>query len=57
MIGIPDGSIGERLYEAKVYLSTADLFAWTIVIVLLSVLFEKVFMKFMKWGFARLEKL
>ncbi|MCD2491503.1 ABC transporter permease subunit [Lacrimispora sp. NSJ-141] len=57
VIGIPDGSIGERLYEAKVYLSTADLFAWTIVIVLLSVLFEKIFMKFMKWGFARLEKL
>ncbi len=57
VIGIPDGSIGERLYEAKVYLSTADLFAWTIVIVLLSVLFEKIFMKFLKWGFARLERL
>jgi NitT/TauT family transport system permease protein len=24
VIGIPDGSIGERLYDAKVYLSTAD---------------------------------
>ena len=41
VIGIPDGSLGEKLYEAKVYLATADLFAWTVVIVLVSVLFEK----------------
>ncbi len=38
VIGIPKGSIGEKLYEAKVYLQTADLFAWTLVIVLISVL-------------------
>ena len=41
VIGIPDGSIGEKLYEAKVYLETADLFCWTIVIVLLSIGCEK----------------
>jgi NitT/TauT family transport system permease protein len=45
IIGIPGGSIGERLYEAKVYLDTADLFAWTVVIVLVSVAFEKVFLR------------
>ena len=55
VIGIPDGSIGERLYEAKIYLDTADLFAWTLVIVLLSALFEKLFLWGMKKGFARLE--
>lgn len=44
VIGIPDGSIGEMLYNAKIYLNTADLFAWTVIIVLVSVLFEKVFM-------------
>ena len=44
VIGIPDGSIGERLYEAKVYLQTADLFAWTLVIVALSIGFEKCFL-------------
>ncbi len=44
VIGIPDGSIGEMLYNAKVYLNTADLFAWTVIIVLVSVLFEKLFM-------------
>lgn len=39
----PLGSIGERLYYAKVHLETADLFAWTLVIVFLSILFEKLF--------------
>lgn len=36
LIGIPDGSIGERLYIVKVNLYTAELFAWTVIIVLLS---------------------
>jgi NitT/TauT family transport system permease protein len=44
VIGLPDASIGEHLYEAKVYLDTPDLFAWTFVIILLSILFQKVFM-------------
>ena len=44
VIGIPAGSIGERLYEAKIYLDSADLFAWTAVIVAVSVLFEKLFL-------------
>lgn len=38
LISIPSGSIGERLYTAKVYLMTGDLFAWTALIVLLSAL-------------------
>lgn len=44
IIGIPSGSIGEKLYEAKIYLETADLFAWTAAVVLLSWLSEKAFM-------------
>lgn len=44
VIGIPDGSIGEMLFNAKVYLNTADLFAWTVIIVIISVCFEKAFM-------------
>ena len=44
VIAIPDGSIGEKLFEAKVYLSTGDLFAWTILIVLLAFLFERFFL-------------
>lgn len=42
VIGMPKGSIGERLQQAKVYLDTPDLFAWTLVIVLVS------------WAFGRL---
>ena len=44
VIGIPSGSIGEKLYEAKVYLETADLFAWTIAVVILSWLSERLFL-------------
>ena len=36
VIGIPAGSIGEKLYKAKVYLATPDLFAWTLTIVIVS---------------------
>lgn len=44
VIGLPQNSIGERLYEAKLYLMTAELFAWTAVIVIVSVIFEKLVM-------------
>ena len=44
VIGLSGGTIGERLYTAKVYFQTPDLFAWTAVIVLLSVGFEKLFL-------------
>lgn len=36
VIGLPQGSIGEQLYQAKILLSTADLFAWTVVVVAVS---------------------
>jgi NitT/TauT family transport system permease protein len=42
VIGVASGSIGERLYEAKIFLESADLFAWTAVIVALSVASERV---------------
>jgi NitT/TauT family transport system permease protein len=45
VIGVATGSIGERLYEAKVFLSSADLFAWTIVIVVLSVACERLLLR------------
>lgn len=44
VIGLPAGTIGERLYTAKVYFQTPDLFAWTAVIVAVSVAFEKLFL-------------
>lgn len=45
VIGLPAGSIGEALYTAKVYFQTGDLFAWTAVIVTISVLFERLFLR------------
>ena len=47
VIGLPNGSMGERLFHAKVYLLTEDLFAWTAVIVAVAVLFEKCFLAVM----------
>ena len=44
IIGLPAGSMGERLYTAKVYFQTADLFAWTVTIVAVSVVFERLFL-------------
>ena len=44
VIGLPDGSIGDALYRAKITLSTGELFAWTFVIILLSAGFEKLFL-------------
>ena len=44
VIGITSGSIGAALYNAKIYFDTAGLFAWTLVIVLLSLAFEKLFL-------------
>ena len=38
VIAVPRGSIGEKLYYAKVYLMTSELLAWTVVIVLISAL-------------------
>ncbi len=44
VIGIPSHSIGEHLYMSKIYLDTANLFAWTFVIIAVSALFEKLFL-------------
>ena len=41
VIGVPDHSVGEKLYMAKIYLNTGDVLAWTLVIILVSTLFER----------------
>ena len=45
VIGLPSGTIGEKLYMAKIYLSTGELFAWTLVIIVISALFERVVLR------------
>ena len=56
VIGVVAGSLGERLYDAKIYLQTADLLAWTAVIVALSALFERLVLVLLRRGFRRLER-
>ena len=48
VIATPDFSIGEQLYMSKIYLDTAGVLAWTVVIILISTLCEKIFLKL--WG-------
>ena len=54
VIGVVAGSLGERLYDAKIYLMTADLLAWTVVIVALSAGFEKLILWLLGWAFRRI---
>ncbi len=57
VIGLPEGSMGEALYDAKIFFNTTDLLAWTVIIVIVSILFERVFMSLLKIGFKRLVRL
>lgn len=48
IIGLPDLSIGDQLYLAKLYLNTDDLFSWTIVIICISLLCEKIVVRILR---------
>ncbi len=54
VIGIVRGSVGEKLYEAKIYFQNADLLAWTVWIIVLSVLGEKCFTALLRAVYGRL---
>ena len=54
VIGLAEGSIGEQLYQAKILLSSADLFAWTAVIIALSFGFEKLVLALLRRAERRL---
>jgi len=48
IIGLARGTIGANLHSARIFLMTADVFAWTIAIVILSYAMEKIFTLMMK---------
>lgn len=48
VIGTPRWAIGSALYESKIYLDTAGVFAWTAVVVVLSFLLERLFLFFFR---------
>lgn len=56
IIGTPAGSVGKQLYYAKIYLDTDDLLCWTLVIVIVSVVFEKLFMLLLRKAYVGLER-
>ena len=43
VLSTPQKAIGTELYFSKTYLETPTLFAWTAVIIILSIAFEKLF--------------
>lgn len=45
IIGVPDHSIGERIYMSKIYLDTSGLFAWTVALIAISFCVEKLILK------------
>ena len=55
VIGLPDLTIGEHLYDAKVYLDTPGLFAWTVAIVVVSVALEALVSRGLDAALARWE--
>ena len=46
----PKASIGKMVYDARVYLESAEVFAWTMVVVLLSLVLEQILKYFLKRG-------
>ena len=51
VIGLPSNSIGERLYLSKISLDTAGIFAWTVVVCVMSAIFEKLVLFLVKKAF------
>lgn len=49
VIGLAKNSIGEQFYYAKLYLLTEQLFAWSIVVVIVSLLCENIFFYVLAW--------
>lgn len=45
VIGQPQQSLGGELYQAKIYLDTASLFAWTVVIICLAGFMERLILR------------
>lgn len=48
VIATPKPSIGREMYVAQQYLQTGNLFAWTVVVIILSTVFEKIFTKILE---------
>ena len=52
IIALPKQSIGYRLYESKLRIETVDLFAWTLLVIVLSMLLERLLV----WSMRRIKR-
>lgn len=48
VLTVPQNSIGKMIYESKLYLETTSLFAWTLAVVLLSLVIERVLLRLIR---------
>ena len=48
VLTVPPYSIGKMIFESKLYLETTDLFAWTLAVILLSLLIERILLKLVR---------
>ncbi len=54
IIALPKGSLGEKIYESKIYLETPQLFAYTLAVIGLSVALERLTIwSLRRWGATR----
>ena len=52
VLTVPTLSIGKMIFESKMYMETIDLFAWTIVVIIISLVIESlVIMSIKRFGF------
>lgn len=49
IIGLPSLTIGKQIHDSKIYVEIPQLFAWTLVVILLSIMLEKALLRLMKW--------
>jgi NitT/TauT family transport system permease protein len=48
VLTVPKQSMGRMISEAKLYLMTEELFAWTLTVIVLSLLLQKMMLRLMK---------
>ena len=49
VIARPAGTMGRHVYDARIHLQTLDLFAWTVCVIILSVLLEKIMVRLLEY--------
>lgn len=54
VLSVPKLAIGTNIYDAKRYIETADLFFWTLVVIVLSMILEKLVRLLMERGLRRM---